>query len=312
MLQLSLPLGEPCSLARAFTHMLSTLECRHATWRMHFAHVTYWLEGTGKRGGVRRPGVGNVDVRTIGYPEIMAWYRQERLHGVSKETLKKRLSTLRQGLLAACELRALERLPQFPKIRTDSKRGEGFWTREELDKALADCDDDDMFAWIMVGWWTGMRPSDIDRWRWDDVDLLRGTWIRYASKTGVPVAELPLEGPFGEWLTERRQRLGPHPRDLVVRVRQGHPNSFIRALCERAGVPSISAKGLRHSRESYLYATGADVATQIHQLGLTSERMLRVYRHPSRAFIEHAARLASKGPKKSSRRNANGSAALAR
>lgn len=311
-IQLSLALGEACSLGRAFAYMLRTIECRPATWKMHLAHTLYLIEGTGKRGGVRRPGIGDRDVSRIGYPEIMAWYRNERLHGLSKESCKKRLSTLKLGLLAACELRALERLPQFPSIRSDTKRGEAWWTRDEFERAIAECDDEDMAAWFTVGWWTGMRSSDINRFRWDDVDLVRGTWTRAATKTGVPPALLPLEAPFRAWLEDRRQRLNPHPRDLVVRVRQQNPNVYLRGLCERAGVTSISTKGLRHGRETYLYETGADVATQVLQMGLTSERMLRVYRHPSAAFVKLAAQAASRKPptKKNSRRKVKRDAGL--
>lgn len=273
--QLCLPLEEPRSLRRAFSWMLETIDCAAATRVMHAAHARYLLEYFGDR-----------DVRAIGYPELRAYLRDERKRGLAKETVKKRLSTLKLALLEAVARRVLDRLPEWPRIRSDSRPKEAFWTREQLDQAVAACDDDELAAWIIVGWWLGLHASDIDRLRWVDVDLERGTWTRRNTKTAVPWAELPLPEAFRAWLRARREQLAPHPRDLVVGVRLGHPNSALRALCRRAGVPTISTIGLRHSCETHLEAQGTSELFQQTWLGLTSPRMLkRHYRHPTAAGL---------------------------
>lgn len=284
-MQLSLPLTEECRLSRAFAWMLEEHDCKPSTLLMHRAHACYFLDGV-ERGGVTVEGLGDVDVRAIGYPEIMAWVRRERLHGLAKATVIKRLSTLKLGLLMAVEHGILDRLPQWPRLRSDSRASQAFWTHEHLRAALAACDDDDLGAWIMIGWWTGFHASDIDRFRWEDVDLGRGTWVRRNTKTSVPPIKLPLPGEFHAWLTERRERLAPHPRDLVVGRRQGHPNGYLRALARRAGIPEISTIGLRHSCESHMADRGVDPLVQQTVLGLTSMRMLAVYRHPHPKRIE--------------------------
>lgn len=282
--QLWLGLDEPCSLRRAMQWMFETLDCAPATRRMHEAHARYLVDGCQRKGG--RPGervgaIGDVDVRAIGYPELVAWFKRERARGMSKETCKKRLSTLRLALLEACARRIITQLPQWLEIKTDSRPKEEFWTYDEFKAVVALCADEQLEAYIWLGFWFGLHAYDLNRFRWDDVDLARGTWRRRNHKTKVREAELPLPDEMRAWLLERHGRTSPHPRDLVVGARLGYPNNELKSLSIRAGCKHvISTIGLRHSCESYLEERGTTELFQQTWLGLASPRMLkRVYRH---------------------------------
>jgi len=280
--QLWLPLGdEIVTFRRALGWVLESHECRPKTLLMHASHAGYLLDGA-VEGGAR---FGDVDVRRIGYPEIVAWMKAERSRGLAKETCKKRLSTLRLALLECVARRVIERLPQWPKIRTDTRRSEGYWTYEQFQQAIAACDDDDLAAWITVGFFCGLHASDIDQFRWEDVHWARGTWTRRNSKTGVPPTELPLPAEFRTALVERQHRAGRHARQLVSTHPMGYPNRQLAEICDAAGVPRISTIGLRHSCESWLASRGVPTEGQVLWLGLTSPRMLAVYCHVSPARI---------------------------
>lgn len=267
--QLSLDLYEPCRLRRALVLMLENFEGADGTREMHTCHARYLVAH-----------FGDVDVRALGYPEILAWMRHERARGLAKETIKKRLATLKLALLEAIGRRALDRLPEWPVIRSDTRPTAGFWTPPQLGAATLACDDDDLRIWLTNGWWGGMHLSDLDRFRWGDVDLTRKTWTRRNTKTKVPPAELPMPDEWHGLLVARRELVAGHPRDLIAGHKMGNCNAELRALCTRADVPRISTIGLRHSCATYLHAEGYSAALSQHWLGLTSERMLqRHYRH---------------------------------
>lgn len=268
-IQLALSLDEPTSLRQAFAWMLPALDCAPATRHMHAAHVRYLLQG-----------FGDVDVRGLGYPAIRTWMDAERRRGLAKETLKKRLSTLKLALLEACKRGVIERLPQWPVIRSDTRPTSGFWTFTQFEAAALTCDDEELRTWIVDGWWSGMHLSDLDQFRWGDVDLVAGTWVRRNQKTQVEPAILPMPAGWLAFLRQRRERVAGHKRDLIAGHRIGNCNAELRVLCERAGVPRISTIGLRHSCATYLFGEGWSGGLVQHWLGLTSERMLqRHYRH---------------------------------
>jgi len=249
--------------------MFETLECTIWTRRMHADHVRYLLAY-----------YGDAPVRSIGYVQIRAYYLDEKKRGIAKETIRKRLSTLKMGLREALAHGVIDRLPDWPIIRSDTRPREGFWTLTQWEAAHLANDDEEFQTWIAVGWFTGMHSSDNNRFRWEDVDLIKGTWVRRNSKTRVRAAELPMPDRMAAILRERHERIRPHSRDLVCGHSMGNPNREIKELARRAGVPVISPiEAARHSCESFLEETGVSKAMQVHWLGLTSERMLRFYRH---------------------------------
>lgn len=225
---------------------------------------------------------GDVDVRTIGYPALRAYYNDERKRGRAKETIRKRLSTLKMAMREACARGVLGRLPEWPVIKGEVRVKDRFWTLVQWEAAHLACDDEELRTWIDNGWWLGMHSSDLDRFRWEDVDLVKGTWLRRNTKNAAVTKPVPLPLPkrLLALLRTRHRAVQPHPRDLIAGRPIGHPNRAMRELCERAGVPVISPIGLRHSCETFLEESGTSELFQMTWLGLASPAMLkRRYRH---------------------------------
>jgi len=276
-MQLELPLVcAPAGLRQALSWMFEMLECELWTRKMHAAHARYLLAY-----------FGDAPIASLKYVQIRNYYLDEKRRGLSKESVRKRLSTLKLALREAVAHGVIERLPEWPVIRSDTRRKEGFWTLTQWEAAHLACDDEEFRTWVDCNWWMGSRSKDLDRLRWGDIDLVKGTWVRRSSKTKIKEAVLPLPKRLWDILRERHDRISPHPRDLVTGQRMGHPNRELKALAQRAGIPEISpSEAGRHSCETYLDEQGIPKAMQLMWLGLTSERMLKHYRHVSPERID--------------------------
>ena len=271
MLQLELRgVSTAGTLRHALDHLLANaLECRPWTRRMHDVHRRYLLEWFGDR-----------QLDSIGYPLIQKYYLDEQRRGMARETIRKRLSTLHMALAEAVRQGWLEKVPPWVVIKTDSRPKDAFWTLVQWEAAHLACDDEDLRTWIACGWWTGMHTSDLNRFRWTDVDLVKKTWVRRNTKTGIAPVTLPLPDRLLRVLSERQEAIQPHPRDFVSGRNMGHPNRPMRAVCHRADVPLISPIGLRHSCETFLEERGTTELFQMTWMGLKSPAMLKkVYRH---------------------------------
>lgn len=256
-------------LRQAFSWLQESLDCTYWTRRMHADHARYLVQY-----------FGDVPVTAIKYPQLRSYYDDERRRGRSKETIRKRLSTLKMALREGLAHGVLERLPDWPVIRSDTRAKEGHWTLTQWEAVHRACDDAELRTWLAVGWWTGMHTSDLNRFRWQDVDLVVGTWIRRNTKTKAKPIPLPLPARLLAILRERYEETQPHPRDLVA-GNMGHPNRAVKQLAIRADVPVISPiEATRHSCETFLEESGTTGLYQMAWMGLTSERMLqRHYRH---------------------------------
>jgi integrase len=258
-------------LRAACNWLAETLDCEDWTRRMHADHCRYLLAYFGDR-----------RVDDIRYAELIGYVRHELKRGLSKETVRKRLSTMKMAMREALAHGTLDRLPDFPVLRPQNHPRQGYWTKTQWDAANLACDgDEDFRTWVAVNWHTGMHSSDIDRFRWQDVDVVSKTWVRRNTKVKAEPKTLPLPDRLCGILRERRERLQPHPRDLVCGHPMGHPNRELRDLANRAGIPPITpTEAGRHSAETYLEECGATELFQMEWLGLKSPAMLkRHYRH---------------------------------
>lgn len=267
-MQLELPgVAAPAGLRGALNHLLShVLECADATRAMHHVHARYLLAWFGDR-----------PLTEITYPELRRYYVEEQARGRSRETTRKRLSTLHMALAEAVRNGLLEKVPPWVVIKTDSKPRKTFWTLVQWEAAHLACDDEDFATWVALGYWTGQHTHDLNRMRWSDVDLVRRTWTRRNTKSKAEPTELPMPDRLWRILHDRHEATQPHRRDLISVRSMGHPNRVLRALCRRADAPEISPIDLRRSCETLLAERGTAELFQTTWLGLKSPRML--WRH---------------------------------
>lgn len=197
---------------------------------------------------------GDVDVRRIGFKEVNDYIDHEVARGLMRETVKKRLKTLRLSL-DDCWRRGLmkERPHWWPDIKSDSKPGQDMWTHANYRQGRLAFDPDQRIG-IDILFWTGMHTSDVHRWRRGDVDLERKAWRRYNTKSKAVAKWLPLPEEFlhilEEWimangLTEPAHRIAPRF--------WAYPSKGMIRTCARAGVPHVTPLGLRRSCVSHIF-----------------------------------------------------------
>lgn len=267
MIQLELPgIARENSLSTALNWMLETVDCSAATRQMHADHARYLMRSFGNE---RR-------VAEITGSDVCDYMRREVVRGLSKETVRKRISTLKLALREAVFHGVIPAVPLLPVIRCPKRPRRGYWTMEQMEAVRSVCDDEDLRAWFAVNWWTGMHMGDIDRFRWQDVNFSNSTWVRRNTKVMATPVPLPLPSRFKNILRERYEAHQPHPRDLVCGHKIGSPYQQMRVLAERADVPLITPlEAGRHSTATYLDSLGTSELFQMTWLGLKTPRPLK-------------------------------------
>jgi integrase len=232
----------PAGLLQALAWLQESLECTVMTRQMHADHGRYLIAY-----------FGDVPLNGIRYPQLREYVTDEKSRGRAKETIRKRLSTLKMALREGLAHEVIDRLPDFPLIKQERRPKEGFWTLTQWEAAHLANDDDEFRTWVACNWWFGLHTSDNNRLRWQDIDLAAATWVRRNTKNKVEPLKLPLPNRLLAILAERHALIQPHPRDLVCGHSMGHPNRALRELAERAGIPPVSPiEAGRHSCATYL------------------------------------------------------------
>ncbi len=130
--------------------------------------------------------------------------------------------------------------------------------------------------WAVVALYTAGRRSEIERLRWEHVDLdggwltVPGTKTRRAERT-IPINPFLASCLHAVPVAKRRGRLV-----------QSWPNvnKDLRAACERAEIPAVSPNDLRRSFASWLKQAGEDSLVVAKLLGHSSTAMVeQVYGH---------------------------------
>lgn len=127
---------------------------------------------------------------------------------------------------------------------------------------------------VLVQWHTGMRPGEVCRLQWSEIDDGRTPWVYRPAQHKT------------KYLGQRREVLiGPQARRLLVKYEEQEPiftmkrTSYTRAIargCERAGVLRWSPNQLRHSRGTHAReVAGLDTAGAL--LGHTKLETTQVY-----------------------------------
>ena len=136
-------------------------------------------------------------------------------------------------------------------------------TPEQLSALLTGCGDDaEMLAFVAVGAFAGLRRAEIERLRWEDVNLVRGfvTVGAQNAKTGKRRL-VPACAALREWLSPIAKTAGPLAPTINFRRR-------FHAAREAAGLlGEWEGNELRHSYASYRLAETQNAAQTSMELG---------------------------------------------
>lgn len=168
-----------------------------------------------------------------------------------------------------------------------------FGGTDELEAFRAACADDpalrDFLVWVRF---SGMRPSEVGRLRWDDIDLQAGTlrWLNRKASGAAGRAKIQVRALTAEALAFLRERAGEdapgregHPFLTLSAFRArwrtwlaGGPDGTKRKERERFRDPRYGPRSLRHRLNSLLLDAGLPTKRVQAFLGHASESMTYV------------------------------------
>lgn len=165
--------------------------------------------------------------------------------GLAPQTMRNYLIALKTAFAWAADQKILASVPTFPAIKVPKKKPQPI-PSESFEKLLAKAPDDLWRAYLLCGWWGGMRLSEARSLRWEQSDTLpwidfernrvmlpaafakstEDQWIPLHPVLREALAALPRTGP--EVFPFRSKRGGRLSRSAIT--------GRVRELARRAGV----------------------------------------------------------------------------
>jgi integrase len=171
------------------------VDLRHVTYEnlCRAYYLDYEAQG---RKSLKRDGEGNpyndaakrLDLFFSGFraneidaEQIKRFAREQREKGLSNASINRSVSALRRMFTLAREEGKLRNLPYFPMLRENPPR-KGFFEKADYEALSAELPDYARLP-LALGYFTGMRKSEVLGLRWEQVDFLKGTITLYAGET---------------------------------------------------------------------------------------------------------------------------------
>lgn len=98
--------------------------------------------------------------------------------GLSPCTMKNYLIALKTAFRWAVKQKLMPTVPDFPKIQVPKKKPQAIPT-ESFERLLAKAPDELWRAFLLCGWWAGLRLSEVRELRWEPSD--EWPWIDFAA-----------------------------------------------------------------------------------------------------------------------------------
>ncbi|HUF60546.1 MAG TPA: site-specific integrase [Verrucomicrobiales bacterium] len=225
---------------------------------------------------------GQRSLSSITPQELADWLHRLNVGPESQRTYARYLSLLfgygiRHGWIDRNPLASIAR----PRV---SETEVGIYTPAEVGRILAKAEESfpETVAVLAISLFAGLRPSDVEALRWEDIDLVRSV-IRVSQRKGRSARNrfVSIIAPLGEWLARHGQASGrvfPFAKADSENVSWGRLR--IRKAIGAAEVRPVS-DGLRHSFGSYRLAVlGGNRHEVAHEMGNSEAVILKHYRRP--------------------------------
>jgi integrase len=213
------------------------------------------------------------------------------------------LAAVRGGLLQINPVAGIEAL-------LDEEGGEkDVFTADQIRSLMAHADGD-WVGMILIGYYTGLRMTDIATLTWENVDLetgcIRGVKPTKTKRTGK-VLVIPIESELKDWLGAQRQGTGKTPvlPSLVGKSGGGKSglSKHFKTIMTRAGIvgrtlrtadgkgrhlSSLSFNSLRHTCNSAMKNAGVSQEDRMRITGHSSARINDIYTHAEETTLRAA------------------------
>jgi integrase len=188
----------------------------------------------------------SINERTISlFVKGMRERKRGKKVGLAPHAIKNYLIAVRTALGWAVEQKMLPTLPAFPTIKVPKKKPQPI-PAESFEKLLANAPDELWRAYLLCGWWAGLRLSEAHQMQWERSETL--PWIDFEGNRIILPAVF-VKADADQWVPLHpvlRQVLAALPRNgldvFPLRSRRGKPLSRssithrVLAFAKKAGV----------------------------------------------------------------------------
>ena len=191
--------------------------------------------------------------------------------------------------------------------RNQEHKRRRYLSAEELGRltmALASAKDQQAADIVRMLLLTGARRGEVLAAKWDNIDLVAGTWSKPAATTKQKTEhQVPLSAAARALLTDLRMR-SPANAEWLFPASDGAPRKDIRdaweAICRASEIKAARAHDLRHTYASVLASAGQSLSIIGALLGHTTPTTTARYSHlfddPLRKATEQAGAILSGAP----------------
>lgn len=214
--------------------------------------------------------LGALPLRSMSQPDLERYLTARLSEGAARETIRQELVTLRLSLRLAIRRGArlaVDLADLFPTFTVHYRPRDRYLSPEQAAALLAQPEPARQL-WVMVAAWAGLRLSEVERLRWEDIEFERGQLRVRGTKTAGSWRIVGLAPLLAEVLLQQRKARGP-----VVQTWH-NVRRDLEAACQRAGVPKVTPNDLRRTFASWLVQAGESNFVVSRLLGHTTTKMV--------------------------------------
>lgn len=227
--------------------------------------------------------LGDVDVSELNRDTLLAYVRHRKIEGVGDSTIHKEMVVARRALAEARDRGLWSGEPRaiVPSIKVRYEPRQRWLTPKQASALLSELEPDRRL-WAALACWGGMCLGEVERLRWEHVDLKTGRIRVPGTKRASRLRVIPI-APALLKLLKTAKRIG----DKVVR-KWGNVRRDLHAAVERINaaqakvkrkpqpLPKVSPNDLRRTFASWLKQKGVDSFTVAKLLGHSSSKMVEM------------------------------------
>jgi integrase len=153
--------------------------------------------------------------------------------GLAPMSMKNYLVSLKTALTWAVDQKFLPALPEFPRIKVPKKKPQPI-SPEDFENLLSQAPDDRWRAFLLCGWWGGLRLSEARHLRWEPSDNL--PWVDFTNN------RIMLPATFAKSDMDQLVPLHPVLREALEQLPRSGPEVF--PFRSRRGGGPLSRNGI--------------------------------------------------------------------
>jgi len=173
--------------------------------------------------------------------------------GLAPQTRRNYLVALKTALKWAVEQKLLPTMPKFPKVKVPKKKPQPI-PSEAFEKLLEKAPDEFWRAFLLCGWWCGLRLSEARHLRWEQAE--NKPWVDFEGNRIV------LPATFAKSAEDQSVPLHPVLRQALAALPRSEPEVFP-FRSRYTGLP-LSRNGITH--RVLKMAKRAGVKLSMHRL----------------------------------------------